>query len=464
MSEPDPVSTPLSPLDRLWLTEAIRLSEEHAGPLEDAEANRRANAAGGDLAERIQTRARWLAQRDGQLDALHHWRQGARVAGLLLVLFALFGGAGLAVAALGDGQRPVNLFWALGSLLGLHLVTLLGWALSFGLGGNASVLGRLWLWLSGKLARDAQAAHLAPALLLLLQRAGLTRWGLGALVNGFWLLTLGSALAVLLLLLATRRYGFVWETTVLGSDTFVALTHALGALPALLGFPVPDTETIRASSSVLAEEAVRQAWSGWLLGVTLAFGLMPRLLLGLFCLWRWHQGRARLALDLSFPGYSLLRDRLQPASERLGVCDAAPAVLAEPEAGRQHGQIDGALLVAIELDDRRPWPPALPTGVGDAGILDSRDQRQRLLDQLSRFPPARLAIACDPRRSPDRGTLALIGELARSAGQTRIWLLPAPPGEALDSERLEDWRQALARLALPHAPGAPMTWLETGHD
>ncbi|MGV8502281.1 DUF2868 domain-containing protein, partial [Pseudomonas aeruginosa] len=59
------------------------------------------------------------------------------------------------------------------------------------------------------------------------------------------------------------------------------------------------------------------------------------------------------------------------------------------------------VLVAVELDDRRPWPPKLAEGVADAGILDDGQQRRRLLEQLTRYPPARLAIACDPRRSPD---------------------------------------------------------------
>ncbi len=86
------------------------------------------------------------------------------------------------------------------------------------------------------------------SLLVLLGRRRLARWGLGALVHGLWLLGLLTALAMLLGLLATRRYGFVWETTILGSDTFIALTQALGALPALLGFPLPDAELIRASS------------------------------------------------------------------------------------------------------------------------------------------------------------------------------------------------------------------------
>ena len=161
-----PLNTPTpSRLQRLWLSETIRLREEHAGPLDDSEANRRAQAKGGALAERIQNRAWLLAERDGQVKALQHWLQGARLAGLLLVLLAVIGGSALAVAALGDGQRPVNVFWALGSLLGLHLLLLLGWGLSLLLSRDgAGALGHLWLWLSEKLARDAQAAQLAPAL------------------------------------------------------------------------------------------------------------------------------------------------------------------------------------------------------------------------------------------------------------------------------------------------------------
>ena len=452
-------------LQRLWLSEAIRLREEQAGPLEDSEANRRAQAHGGTLPARIEHRALLLAERDGQLAALWHWRQGAQLALAALLLIALLAGFGLALAALGDGQRPVNVFWALGSLLGLHLLTLLGWALGLLLAGDSGgALGRLWLWLSAKLARDAQAAQLAPALLVLLQRRRLARWGLGLLVHGFWLLTLSSALLGLLALFATRRYGFVWETTILGGDSFIVLTQALGALPALLGFPLPDIELIRASAVPLDMEAARQSWAGWLLGVLLVYGLLPRLLLTLLCLWRWRYGQARLTLDLQLPGYQLLRERLQPGSQRLGVSDVAPAQLSQAQGGVHSGSSDGALLVAVELDQNRPWPPALPKGVADAGVLDSREQRRQLLDQLSRFPPARLLIACDPRRSPDRGTLALLGELSRSAAATRIWLLQAPPGQALDSERLGDWHQALDQLQLSHSDSAPLTWLETGHD
>ncbi|MHA3885948.1 DUF2868 domain-containing protein [Stutzerimonas degradans] len=466
MSDPRIPLPSLSRVDRLWLTEAVRLREEHAGPLDDEEANRQARAGGGDLPTLIERRALWLARRDGLLEALRHWRQGARLGAVALAVLAIFTGAGLAFAALGDGQRPVNVFWALGSLLGLNLLTLLGWLFGLALAGDSGgALGRLWLWLSEKFARDARAAQLAPALPVLLQRQRLGRWLLGLGVHGLWLLAMACALLMLLALLATRRYGFVWETTILGENAFVGLTQALGALPALLGFGVPDVEQIRASGTLAGDlESARRQWAGWLVGVVLAYGLLPRLLLAALCLWRWRRGRAALAIDLEQPSYRLLRERLQPPSERLGIRDAAPAQLHAPSAGAQPEAGAGAVLVAIELDGSRPWPPALPKGVADAGVLDDREGRRRLLDQLTRFPPARLAIACDPRRSPDRGTLALLGELSRCAAATRVWLLQAPAGEALDSARLDDWHQALDALGLAHSSAAPLSWLENGHD
>ena len=456
----------LNSLDRLWLTEAVRLREEHAGALDDEEANRQARAQGGGLPDLIEHRALWLARRDGLIEGLRHWRQGARLAGFALVLLALFTGAGLAWAALGNGQQPVNVFWALGSLLGVNLLTLLGWLLGFFFAGDAGgALGRLWLWLSEKLARDARAVQLAPALLTVLEQRRLGRWLLGLGVHGLWLLAMASALLTLIALLATRRYGFVWETTILGESAFVGLTQGLGALPSLLGFSLPDVEQIRASGTLQNDfESARQSWAGWLVGVVLVYGVSPRLLLVLFCLWRWRRGRASLRLDLQLPAYRLLRERLQPPSERLGISDAAPQQLPVTTAGSQLEAGAGAVLVAIELDQSHAWPPKLPRAVADAGVLDDREQRRRLLDQLTRFPPQRLAIACDPRRSPDRGTLALIGELSRCAANTRIWLLQAPAGQALDSRRLQDWHQALDGLGLPHSTSAPLTWLENGHD
>jgi hypothetical protein len=462
----EPRVTAFSPLHTLWLTEAVRLREEHAGSLDDAEANRLARAGGGDLAQRIVQRALWLAKHNGLTSALAHWRQGARLAAWAMALLAVLSGASMAFAALGNGPAPVNVFWALGSLLGLNLIMLLSWLLGLLFAGEHSAsLGRLWWWLSGKLARDAQAAHLAPALVLLLQRQRLNRWAVGRLVHGLWLLALLAALVLAVLLLATRRYGFVWETTILPAESFIALTQALGWLPGLLGFDGPDAAMIRASGDVaLATDGARQAWAAWLLGVLVVYGLAPRLLLAMLCEWRWRRGRERLALDLQAPGYSQLRELLMPASERLGVTDPAPSAL--PTAGPIEAlpEHDGAIIAGLELDGDLPWPPALPGTVSDAGLLDDRASRQRLLEQLARFPAARLVVACDPRRSPDRGTLGLLAELARSTSAMRVWLLQPPAGQVLDARRLATWHETLAPLGLPVSEQSPLAWLENSHD
>ena len=72
-------------LDALWLTEAVRLREEQAGPLEDS----------GRFARRwpravpcLSARAHWLGRREGLLDAQRTWRQGSRLALALLLVLA----------------------------------------------------------------------------------------------------------------------------------------------------------------------------------------------------------------------------------------------------------------------------------------------------------------------------------------------------------------------------------------
>ncbi|MBW5455800.1 DUF2868 domain-containing protein, partial [Pseudomonas aeruginosa] len=126
--------------------------------------------------------------------------------------------------------------WELASLLGLHVLTLIGCDTGLLAGGEAAdTLGRRCLWHSVKLSRDARAAHLATALLVLLGRRRLARWGLGALVHGLWLLGLLTALNMLLGLLAARLYWFVTYTTIMLRDTHLAHRHALGTLPTLVG-------------------------------------------------------------------------------------------------------------------------------------------------------------------------------------------------------------------------------------
>ncbi|MDX9969912.1 MAG: DUF2868 domain-containing protein, partial [Hydrogenophaga sp.] len=184
-------TTALSPFDRRWLAETVRLQETRHGPLEDADAVRQARRAPPVLEARLLARADALARRDGLPGLVRQWNAHARWALLALALLALAGGAGSAVSVLGDGSRAVNVVWAIGGLLGLHGLMLVLWLAGLllpaaGFGG----LGQAWLWLTGRLMRDPKAALLPQALAGLLGRARLARWWLGAISHGVWTLAL----------------------------------------------------------------------------------------------------------------------------------------------------------------------------------------------------------------------------------------------------------------------------------
>jgi len=453
-----------------WLAEVLRLREAHWGPLDDADAVRQARLDGGGLGARILLRARLLARRDGLDAQLARWRQGASLAFVALVLAAVLAGAAAALGALGDGTRPVNVLWAAGGLLGLHAFTFLLWLASFALRPRAAAglgLGRLWLWVARKLARGPDAALLPQALLNLLARTGALRWLLGAVSHLLWLAVLCSALAVLLAVLSTASYRFVWATTLLQPDTFVRLTAALGWLPAQLGFAPPEPALVRASDGGQALPAVAQVqWSVWLLGLVVCYGILPRLLAGAACLAMAARALRRLRIDPELPGHAALRARLQPPAVSLGADggdgpEAPPHVLAGQALA---GTGERPVLAALELPPGAPWPPGgLPPQVLDAGNLDARETRHALLDALARQPAPRLLIACDAGQTPDRGALALIAELSAKAAQTRVWL-SAGFGEDGPSDRGPLWRARLGEAGLPaeailEDADQPLQWL-----
>ena len=133
----------------------------------------RARRAPSGLPDRILVRAHRLAEREQLPAQLQGWTRSALAVLAALFALALFSGIGLALGALGDGARPVNVLWALGALLGLHALTFLLWLASFLLRPAAATgLGRLWLWVTRKLARGPDTALAPQALLNLLARAG----------------------------------------------------------------------------------------------------------------------------------------------------------------------------------------------------------------------------------------------------------------------------------------------------
>jgi hypothetical protein len=354
------------------------------------------------------------------------------------------------VGALGDGSRAVNLLLALAGLLGLNLLSFLFWLASFAVGNHSggALLGELWLWLTRKLARGPDAALAPRAFIELLSRNKALRWLLGAISHGLWASALIAMLLALIGLLSARRYGFEWETTLLSPDVFVWMTAVLGWLPAKLGFAIPSEAIVRASSGLVAmPEAGRSLWSGWLIGCVVTYGLLPRLAALAVTLWMSRRRLAATRLDDTLPGYAELRDRLAPGSEQAGIdapdTDAFQARI-QPRAGEPFplGQI---LAVGLELPPDMPWPPsALPDTVTDLGIVDTRDQRHALLDRLQEHAGARLLLVCDGRQTPDRGTIALLADLASLATRSAVLVVDGAGDDTTRRNRRESWEQKLS--------------------
>ena len=304
------------PLREYWLAEIIRLRETHWGPLEDAEAVRARRAEGG-LPDRILVRAHRLAEREQLPAQLQGWTRSALAVLAALFALALFSGIGLALGALGDGARPVNVLWALGALLGLHALTFLLWLASFLLRPAAATgLGRLWLWVTR--SRGPDTALAPQALLNLLARA--------------------AALAVrldqppALADRVVRRAGDAVDGAVHRQLPLHLGHHAaraghlrladpgdrLAAGPG--GLPLPDAATVLASDGVQTLPAAAQVqWSLWLIGVVVVYGVLPRLAAALLCLVVLRRRLAGLRIDPALPGHAALRDRLEPAVVSTGL-------------------------------------------------------------------------------------------------------------------------------------------------
>jgi len=434
-----------------WLCEALRLKETHWGQLDDRAACQRA-ACEQTEARQVAVRANILGETSGISLALERVESCLKVALVVLVVASVLVGSSTAWAALGAGLYPVNVFSALVLLLGVNLFSLALWLGTLFIGaGSGGGLAQGWQWLIRKLATGPEVALAGQAWWSIWQQAGGLRWVLGSLTHTFWLIASLTMYGVLLFTLSTRHFSFVWETTLLSADSFVALTRVLGAVPQWFGVAIPDSETVRASGHLATNSVQAQAlWANWLLGALACYGILPRALVWIISLLMVARAWPRTRPQVNSSYYQALLARMQSTAmspEGLPPDRVDPENL-PPSDGTQSAA--HAMLTGIELEGE--WPPlGLDRAIVHTNMIDSRDSRNIALTQVVKLHPRRLVIACDARHTPDRGTLRLIAELSSYAGQTLVWL---QPNEGPDS-RSQVWKeqlQALARVEVLFTP------------
>lgn len=437
--------------DAYWQVEALRFKENQWGPVEDAAELRRAIAAGGSLEQRILHRAQGVAQRQGWPAVQQQIIKALMLSlGLLSVLF-VFMGFGVAVGALGQVNGHVNVIFTLLAFLAFPTLTLLFWLFSFTVTSSQQEgvgLSRIWVWISSRLVKGPDHVLLSQALLHLSQRQRLLRWVFSSIHHWLWLCALVTATLSVVVLLSTKRFIFNWETTLLEPDTFVVLVQWLGVIPSWLGFVTPSVEVIRQSDGLQTTSAAYQVqWSSWLLGCLVMYGIVPRLIALLFSLWMCRVRLGHFVIDASQAGLLEQKNRLMPQVEIIGIDADAPADKVAVKAKRLHRptQMATTAVVGIELPPDIAWPPfVLPSQWLDMGIVDSRPQRQTLLNDLNKERVQHLVLCVDGTQTPDRGVIAWLVELASYTDFESIYLLqPSSTSMEAFESRLPAWKQRL---------------------
>lgn len=461
------MTTAMTPLRQRLVAEAVRLEEDRLGRiLDDPVADARAREAGGDFEQRVVRRAAETAAGRRFAETLEGLIQVRFWLVLLAVGLALLAGIGAAAAVFGQ-DATVNIGWALAALLGLQLLMLLLWILFtvYRPRGGGGALGRGAMaaahGIGRRLSRRPDAAVVLSASLGLLRRGGLGRWTASALTHGLWATFCLGALLGSLFALSVRQYEFVWGTTLLTEESFVAMVGLLGAPAQWLGWPVPDEPVVRASRIGLDGAVGRELWSGLLLASLFLYGLLPRTVLaGLSLLLARHSAR-RLRLDTGLPGYARLSDRLSPRARSIGVVDPDRARQDGPHGpprGRPAPVTGPVLLIGLELErSTQDWPPRL-AGVDwvPLGRADDRAQRRDVLAALrARSEPAGVVlVVCSLARTPDRGAERFFASL-REQTHAPVWAV-LDEGHRLTARggpraaRVQQWQEAGTRAGLDY--------------
>jgi|AntAceMinimDraft_1070359.scaffolds.fasta_scaffold02088_4 hypothetical protein len=449
-----------------WLYEAVRLSEQQSGWVDDSAANQQAINTTNDGLGRLWSRAKALAPALALEPAVAKVRTNLKLSALLLCFVALVLGVSAGLTALGQAQDAVNVIWALLALLLVPTASFVLWAVScFVPQGRGGFLGQIWEWLANRWLSQGKTALAWRAWVTVAQQRGAQRWWLAVVTHGIWAVLLIGVVAALLAAFSLRHYTFVWQTTWLDAEVFVGFAHAIGAWPGLLGFDVPSANTILLSGNAAVDSPeVRQQWAHWLVGCVIAWGLLPRLIALIVTaglLGQCYRSKGSEPSD-AYALVALARMEKQaqkPAfDDPSGPTDVWPQALFLPI---QEGTEVNAT-VSIETASLDDIHAVFGGQVHALMRIEDRASRQQVKAQLQAMRPKRLLMIVDAQHTPDRGVFNTLLALTPHVVQARLFLQQAESKR----NRVTQWQEKSQAVGM----GPPLTdwsaavqWMN-GHD
>jgi len=424
MSLPPPRSEWLSSV----VYRTVRAIEKAEGALDDGDAVRRAATEARTPERRLGIRAWLLGERLGLPEEIERWR--VLLPWLLLVAAIVVGWAASGVLSAVTGHdRHINAIGALAAVLTLPTLSLVVWCA--GLFWRRPLAGGgLTRWVLAAAARfpglrTPHSVRLFRSGLETLSQARLVPWTIGLANHVVWTGAFVCILVGLLVSFSFRAYTLTWETTILRPEFFARFVTATGWIPSALGFPVPDAAAASVANSAVGDQG---PWAWWLIGCTVVYGLVPRLVAAAICWLVWRRRRSSLHLIDASDDYTrnLLSRfvRWDEASASAGVDLLHPASSLAVEASPRI-----VAVVGFELPAECNWPLSTPDpGRGwVASIEGTAGERRETLDRITQTRPRRVLVVCWVNATPDRGTARFLRSAIPSYSRGALLLVGHAP-------------------------------------
>lgn len=333
------------------------------------------------------------------------------------------------------GSQVVNFFYVVLAILGWHTLSLLWWLFSL-LRQDESFFGSVFERLT--LKKPVLYKLISPDNPAVLEHAfalqsdihrPIQRWYVGKVIHQAWLASLLGTLVALVCLFLFRRYDFVWESTLLTDTHFTQVMNLFGALPALLGFELPD---------VSMTKSYQNARFAWLIMLCIAlYGILPRLVAYVVCV---IKSATRFEIDTKSYYYANLihqfsqriidQDDYQPTTPT-----AQPAI-----------DVQGKSFVLAVLE--HPLHDAIdvasePVNIcHEFGVINDKDSLARAID-TAKQANALIYLIIDAHILPDRGVMRQVSALAQLGLVVRLVGID----DAQNSHH-HAWQQKLTELGI----------------
>lgn len=355
------------------------------------------------------------------------------------------------------GVRQVNVFWLLSSLLGVHVLTFLMWAIAMvrARASRVSLLQFVHATLAFVMRKSPSKRIAAQCFADTHLSRPIGPWLMSVLSHGLWALYLAAGWVAAILLLSIQSYSFIWETTLLNAPLANQIVSWLAAPLAGLGVSVPDAQMVAAAqNTALQPAAVGDAgiWAQFCLAAILVYGVAPRALLWAVCYARFKALTARYSLDPAEPFFARLLARIYQPGVQRAIVDAddegrpaqtqsAPTAIDKPA---KHA-LSNAKIIGWEVD-------SLEGKDLQGDLLGLFDQTQDLKEVMAAIPQAPVLLVVSALNTPDRGVEHALSPFKSVAqGQRAVLIgdvdmLRARATEEDVTRRIGDWWSLLTRL------------------